>query len=67
MAADAKYGDPDFNRRMRELGLRRLFLHAASLSFPHPDSGELLTLRAPLDFELRAVLERIGLGALADV
>ncbi len=67
VAADEKYGDPAFNRRMRALGLRRLFLHAASLNFAHPESGEPLTLRAPLDPELRAVLERIGLGDLVDV
>ncbi len=67
VAADEKYGDPDFNRQMRALGLRRLFLHAAFLSFTHPDSGEPLTLRSPLDRELTAVLERVGLSALADV
>ncbi len=62
VAADEKYGDAGFNQTLRALGLRRLFLHAATLSFPHPDSGERLTLEAPLDSELRTVVERIGLG-----
>ena len=31
LAGDAKYGDPEFNRWLRGLGLRRLFLHASRL------------------------------------
>lgn len=65
VAADEKYGDAAFNQTMRDLGLRRLFLHAALLSFPHPDSGELLRLEAPLDSELRTVLERIGMRCIS--
>lgn len=34
IAADEKYGDADFNRRVRRLGLKRLFLHAAAISIP---------------------------------
>jgi 23S rRNA pseudouridine955/2504/2580 synthase len=37
IAGDDKYGDWDWNARLRKLGLRRLFLHAAGLAFPHPD------------------------------
>ncbi|HDK38647.1 MAG TPA: 23S rRNA pseudouridine(955/2504/2580) synthase RluC, partial [Thiolapillus brandeum] len=34
---DEKYGDEQVNREYRKLGLKRLFLHAASLRFPWPD------------------------------
>ncbi len=34
IAGDDKYGDAEFNKRMRARGLRRLMLHAASLDLP---------------------------------
>lgn len=55
IAGDEKYGDEGFNRAMRERGLRRLFLHAASLSFTLP-SGQEVFVQAPLDDELRDLL-----------
>ena len=61
VAGDEKYGDPEFNRQLRSEGLRRLFLHAWSLSFPHPMTGEALEVKAPLDGELQTVLRGIGL------
>jgi len=59
LAGDTKYGDPEFNRRMRDLGLRRLLLHAHLLQFPDPSSGEVLSVSAPLDDTLRSVLDRL--------
>ncbi len=46
-------------------GLRRMFLHAHSLSFSHPSSGEGVTVEAPLDDELTAVLDRLRAAACA--
>lgn len=60
VAGDEKYGDPEFNRRMRELGLKRIFLHAQVLSFDHPRSGQPMTLSAPLPDNLRQVLHNVG-------
>lgn len=58
VAGDDKYGDFEFNRKMRDLGLKRLFLHAHSIRF------NLLSrryeLEAPLDADLSAVLERVA-------
>jgi 23S rRNA pseudouridine955/2504/2580 synthase len=54
---DTKYGDDDANRRMRERGLKRLFLHAESIRFRWPESGEELEVRAPLDPVLEQFLE----------
>ncbi|MET0327933.1 MAG: RluA family pseudouridine synthase [Luteimonas sp.] len=59
VAGDDKYGDPDVNKRLREqIGLKRLFLHAASLEFTL-DDGEAYVLNAPLAEDLRAVLDRL--------
>ncbi|MBN7820634.1 23S rRNA pseudouridine(955/2504/2580) synthase RluC [Bowmanella yangjiangensis] len=59
IACDDKYGDESFNRHMAGLGLKRLFLHAFTLSFIHPKSGERLSLKAPLDPQLTAVLKQL--------
>lgn len=60
VAGDRHYGDFAFNRRLRRLGLRRLFLHARSLSFTLASSGQSYHLDAPLDPDLARVLERLG-------
>lgn len=39
IAGDEKYGDKEFNKKIRQQGLKRLFLHAASLCF-RLSSGE---------------------------
>jgi len=60
IAGDEKYGDDEFNARMKQLGLKRLFLHAHRLGFEHPKSGERFTISAPLSEDLEAVLEKLG-------
>lgn len=40
-----------------EFGLTRQALHAASITFPHPRDGVLLTVASPLPAELRAYLD----------
>lgn len=59
IAGDEKYGERDFNRDLKGLGLRRLFLHATRLRFAHPASGAKIEIRAPLPVELEALLERL--------
>jgi 23S rRNA pseudouridine955/2504/2580 synthase len=49
---DDKYGDFELNKRLRKEGLKRMFLHAASLEFAHPATGETLRLEAPLPRDL---------------
>jgi 23S rRNA pseudouridine955/2504/2580 synthase len=51
---DDKYGDFELNRALRKRGLRRMFLHAAELSFVHPATGERVTVRSPQPGELEA-------------
>lgn len=59
VAGDEKYGDRACNARLRDLGLRRMFLHASSISFHWPDSGEAFRAEAALPPDLQAVLERL--------
>lgn len=59
IAGDEKYGEREFNRQMRALGLERLFLHAASVTFSDPASGERRAFAAPLPDDLAAFLERL--------
>ena len=44
---------------MREAGLQRLFLHASRLTFEHPVTGEMVSVEAPLDPHLQALLDRL--------
>jgi len=59
VAGDDKYGDRECNARLRAFGLRRMFLHAASIAFRWPDTGEAFRAESPLPEELEAVLERL--------
>jgi 23S rRNA pseudouridine955/2504/2580 synthase len=58
VAGDEKYGDAEFNERMRELGLTRMFLHAHIMSFEWPHGGS-FSASAPLPQELATVLDRL--------
>jgi 23S rRNA pseudouridine955/2504/2580 synthase len=55
LACDDKYGDREADARFREQGLRRLFLHAHSLSFDW--QGSRLQLKAELEPELARFLQ----------
>jgi 23S rRNA pseudouridine955/2504/2580 synthase len=59
IAGDSKYGDDDFTREIRELGGKRLFLHAYALKISLPEGGE-LQLEAPVDEMWARTLERLG-------
>ena len=59
IAADDKYGDPDFDKKMLSRGLKRLFLHAHKIGFVHPVSGEQVQFEAPLSPDLQKVLNKL--------
>lgn len=59
IAGDEKYGDQAVNARLKGLGLKRLFLHARSLSFRLPGDPRPQQFLAPLDADLVEVLERL--------
>lgn len=58
---DTTYGDSDHNRFFREhFACWRMFLHAQSLSFPHPKTGELITISTPPDEEFIGICRKLG-------
>jgi 23S rRNA pseudouridine955/2504/2580 synthase len=59
LAGDSKYGDEEANKKLKGLGLKRLFLHSSHLKFRHPISGELIEIYAPLPDELQLVLDKL--------
>ena len=61
LIGDANYGRGEHNRLCRErFGLARLALHAASLAFDHPSTGERVCFATPIPDDLRAPLGRMG-------
>lgn len=59
-AGDLTYGaDPGLAQR---LGLSRQWLHARSLSFDHPATGERITLESDYPDDLREALDRLRTG-----
>ncbi len=56
IVGDTKYGDKATNKHFRELGLKRLFLHARRLYLPLADP---ITLEAEISEELNALLDHL--------
>lgn len=65
IAGDDKYGNFPLNRELAGQGLKRMFLHAAKLSFNHPISGEPLIFEAPLPDDLQQFLNKLDKDAQA--
>lgn len=65
LAGDPKYGERDTNKRFHDLGLKRMFLHAARFEFELGERS--YSFSAPLPADLRAVLDRLqdGKGIVA--
>lgn len=60
IACDAKYGNEVFDGEMKGFGLKRLFLHAASIEFTHPLTNERIKIEAPLDTALQKTLDKLA-------
>ncbi len=59
IACDPKYGHEAFDDEMKGKGLKRLFLHAASIEFTHPLTEERLKIEAPLEPALEKILKSL--------
>ena len=59
IACDDKYGDNTFTAQMQQIGLNRLFLHAKTLSFMHPNTETTMRVEAPLDSVLEQALNKL--------
>ncbi len=66
IAGDDKYGDFALNKLLLKNGLKRMFLHAWKITFPHPLSGASLALEAPLPLALVAFLEKLSKEEVQD-
>lgn len=66
VAGDRKYGLRDEQKQLRDLGLRRMFLHSHFLQLPADDTGAVpfpkLLINAPMGDDLRVFLDRLGPG-----
>ena len=62
IAGDDKYGDFARNRALMKQGLKRMFLHAHSIAFAHPLTGEPMHLTAPLPKELESFIAKLDAG-----
>jgi 23S rRNA pseudouridine955/2504/2580 synthase len=60
LAGDDKYGDFAWNRELARAGLRRMFLHAATITFRHPATGEPIVISSPLPPELARYVAALG-------
>lgn len=60
VAGDEKYGDAAANEALAKFGLKRMFLHASSVSFTWPESGTEFSVNAPLPADLASVLDALG-------
>ena len=58
LAGDTKYGDRDANKRFKDKGLNRLFLHASNMSFEL--DGRSYGFSAPLPEDLKTFLDTLA-------
>ena len=65
IAGDDKYGDFACNKVLMKRGLKRMFLHAYSIAFMHPLTGEAMRLVAPLPEELESFIAKLDAGGSA--
>ncbi|HEY3565401.1 MAG TPA: pseudouridine synthase, partial [Casimicrobiaceae bacterium] len=60
LAGDDKYGDFAWNRELAKGRLRRMFLHAATITFRHPATGEPVVVLSPLPADLARFVAALG-------
>jgi 23S rRNA pseudouridine955/2504/2580 synthase len=56
IVGDERYGRDDVNVAFRQKGYKRMFLHAQTLVFSHPLTGEQMKITAPLPPQLELLL-----------
>ena len=66
IAGDEKYGDFALNKALPKEGLKRMFLHAWKIQFPHPISGTVMALEAALPPPLESFLHKLSTNEIQD-
>jgi 23S rRNA pseudouridine955/2504/2580 synthase len=59
IAGDKKYGDFSWNRELKKIGLKRIFLHAFYIKFLNPISNKVIEIIDPLPDDLKIFLEKL--------
>lgn len=59
IVCDDKYGNKQFDKELKKIGMNRLFLHAYILKFFHPKTRKLMKIKSPLDKYLKEILLKI--------
>ena len=59
ITGDDKYGDFARNKELIKQRLKRMFLHAYSITFAHPLTAEVIQLSAPLPKELQEFMNKL--------
>jgi 23S rRNA pseudouridine955/2504/2580 synthase len=63
IVGDDLYGNTELNEKLRrELGVKRMLLHAAAIEFAHPTTEQRVRIEAPLPEDFQEVLRRLRLG-----
>lgn len=57
LAMDIKYGDANYNKQMKQFGLKRMFLHASRLEFQLESMREKISIQADLPDDLSQFLK----------
>ena len=57
VGGDDKYGDKEFKERLKSLGLKRMFLHAAKVTFLNPKDNSVLKIEGPMPEEFEQALK----------
>jgi len=60
IVGDEKYGSKELNKNIRNIGLKRLFLHAYNLKFKLPSASKEIDIKSELDKDLLEVLKKIS-------
>lgn len=60
LVGDDKYTDHDKNNASKKLGFKRLCLHAASLTFTLPSTGEKMRVEAPLPEDIAGPMTKLA-------
>jgi len=59
LAGDEKYGSEAFNQQIRDLGLKRMFLHAHYVAFEDRERNRCIEVSAPLGANLRKLVQQL--------
>ena len=62
VCGDTMYGDKDVNEKLKKIGLKRQFLHAAYLKFRLPSNDEAVELNAELPEDLGEILKNVQIS-----